>query len=209
MWMHWWERWIWLLPWIFFIDLYILGRINYVELVLMFRRSWWTLAIYLKKGLQVHLCCSDIVTFWFTEELCHIELCPCEWRFRVHGMFRIIIIIYVLLLMGLLCLICFLVMFFFFYMLFLLGGLFKRTFHVEKTAERDKLAVTMRKKTGGRFKDDWDWLKMKGGNEQKRPTWIISVDVSMAVSWLINCGYQLFTNWDDLPSTMQRRKACV
>lgn len=79
--------------------------------------------------------------------------------------------------------------FFFFYMLFLLGGLFKRTFHVEKNAERDKLAVTMGKKTGGRFKDDWDWLKMKGGNEQKRPTWIISVDVSMAVSWLINCGY--------------------
>ena len=78
---------------------------------------------------------------------------------------------------------------FFFYMMFLLGGLFKRTFHVEKNAERDKLAVTMGKKTGGRFKDDWDWLKMKGGNEQKRPTWIISVDVSMAVSWLINCGY--------------------
>lgn len=129
------------------------------------------------------------MTFWFTEELCHIELCPCEWRFRVHGMFRIIIIIYVLLLMGLLCLICFLLMFFFFYMLFLLGGLFKRTFHVEKNAERDKLAVTMGKKTGGRFKDDWDWLKMKGGNEQKRPTWIISVDVSMAVSWLVNCGY--------------------
>lgn len=43
---------------------------------------------------------------------------------------------------------------FFFYMLFLLGGLFKRTFHVEKNAERDKLAVTMGEKTGGRFKDD-------------------------------------------------------
>jgi len=69
-------------------------------------------------------------------------------------MFRIIIIIYVLLLMGLLCLICFLLMLCFFHMSFLLGGLSKRTFHVEKNAERDKLAVTMGKKSGGPFKDD-------------------------------------------------------